>query len=442
MRVIDKLTSAVVRLANRLSVVPVIIEPKPGKFDTVVGVIRGFISEGRFGRIVSEVTDIFPIFKTIPTFEYIATILPREWVFDLADAAEVKKVYPNRLKLALKYPVVPREGIFQCEYGAFKELEPFTSTYYTKRLIGANKAHQKGYFGSGIRVAVCDTGIDRRHMATRHMLLDSVMAQVRDENGHGQWCSACVGGRYAEDKYLGRKIGKKIPSEGIAPSSTVVAIKCLGYLFGIGSDDLILKAIELALHKYKADIINMSLGGSIEDAKQEDDPYYKVAKELKSYGVIFSVAAGNEGPDPKTISSPGWLEDVLTVGAYDPITGEIASFSSRGPTPDGRIKPDCIAPGVRVHAPCCGLLDKVGDNTALNNFSPLNGTSMATPHVSGLLALMREAHSKILGKVLTVDEVKQMLEALGHEKTNEAGWGLISWDMYETWMETQYGVKV
>jgi len=814
MAVTDKLTPLAERMVHRFPAVSVIVEPKPGKFDTVVGVVRGFLTEGRFSRLVTQITDLFPLLRTIPTFEYIATILPREWVFDLADAAEVKRIYPNRLKYALQYPTVPPEAIFQTEHGAFRELVPFTSTYYTKRLIGADKAHQKGYFGSGVRVVVCDTGVDRRHPATSHMILDSVMAQVRDENGHGQWCCACVGGKYAEDTVLGRKVGRKIPTEGVAPRSTVVGIKCLGYLIGTGTDDAILKAIELAVHRYRADIISMSLGGRVEEAKQEDDPYYKVIKELTEYGIIFSVAAGNDGAE-KTINTPGWLEDVLTVGAFDPITGKLADFScltgdtilftstgispirdvsgevlslhsditvrpsklqqkwitgirkvyrlragcreikatsnhpflvarkfktskynlkafevrwlplcqikkgdlvavtnkveygtpyklpkiphgynkpwkqpeetdedimwllglwigdgtcnirpgkfgekgrvafhiprkdpihqkifevmerfgilkrchsykdrvevnslafakllrelgfhghshtkrvpawvfslplkqrlafiagyldsdgyvrkdgtpvftsvnrelledikllciisglhpmgiydqyknghvarlkdgrviklrknsytlvlnrynvasiptrspifaerlqkgnieldgeivflpvesieelgeelvydftvnptgnavangfivhnSRGPTPDGRIKPDCVAPGVNIHAPCTGLLDRAGDNTAVNNYSPLSGTSMATPHVSGLLALMREAHSKTIGRVLTTDEVKKMLEALGHEKNNEDGWGVITWDMYEMWMETQYGVRL
>jgi len=442
MRVIDKLTNTVKRLAYRMPAVPIIIEPKTGKFDTIVGVVRGYLSEGRFGQLVSQITDMFPLLRTIPTFEYVATVLPREWVFDLADAAEVKRIYPNRLKYALQYPTVPPEAIFQTEHGAFKELVPFTSTYYTKRLIGADKAHQKGFFGSGVRVAVCDTGVDRRHPATSHMALDSVMAQVRDENGHGEWCCACVGGKYAEDSVLSRKVGRKIPTEGVAPRASVVGIKCLGYLIGTGSDDAVLKAIELAVHRYRVDIVSMSLGGPVEESKQEEDPYYKVIKELTQYGVIFSVAAGNEGPAEKTISTPGWLEDVLTVGAYDPITGKLADFSSRGPTADGRTKPDCVAPGVNIHAPCTGLLDRAGDNTALNNYSPLSGTSMSTPHVSGLLALMREAHSKTIGRVLTTDEVKKMLEALGHEKTNEDGWGIITWDMYEEWMETQYGVRL
>ena len=67
---------------------------------------------------------------------------------------------------------------------------------------------------------------------------------------------------------------------------------------------------------------------------------------------------------------------------------------------------------------------------------------MATPIVAGLVTLMRQAHKKLLGKVLTVDEVKQMLSTFGHEKSNVDGWGAITWDMYEQWLSTQYGVSL
>jgi len=440
-RFIDKLTSTAERIAHRLPAVPIIVEAKPDRFSSVLGAIRGYLSEGRFGGIISHVTELFPTLRTIPTFNYIATVLPREWVFDLADAAEVRKIYPNTLKYALSYPIVPSEGVFEYEKGAFKEVEPFTTTYYTKKAIGADIATQKGYAGTGIRVAVADTGVSRRHPATRHMMLDSAMMQVHDENGHGEWCCACIGGRYVEDVRLGRILGTKIPTEGIAPNAVVVGIKCLGYLIGTGSDDAVIKAIELGYYKYYADVISMSLGGPIQAEKQEDDPYYRVVKEITARGTVFCVAAGNEGPGESTVGSPGWLEDVLTVGAYNPLTGEVADFSSRGPTPDDRIKPDCVAPGVRVHAPIVGWLDRAGDNMN-NQFSPLDGTSMATPHVSGLVALMKEAHSRTIGRVLTTDEINKMLSELGHEKNNDAGWGALTWEMYEEWMSTQYGVEL
>ena len=91
-------------------------------------------------------------------------------------------------------------------------------------------------------------------------------------------------------------------------------------------------------------------------------------------------------------------------------------------------------------------VEKVYDITTLtHNFLANNivvHNSMATPHVAGLLALMYEAHVKLLGKELTVHEIKEMMSKLGHEKNNDSGWGSISWRLYEQWLETQYGVKI
>jgi subtilisin family serine protease len=179
---------------------------------------------------------------------------------------------------------------------------------------------------------------------------------------------------------------------------------------------------------------------------QEEDPFYPVMKKLIESGVVPVVAAGNEGPEPGTIGTPGWLEDALTVGAYDPITGEVAKYSSRGPTRDGRVKPDVVAPGGGypdhgIDSAIVNLLDRAGDGVP-NRYSPIQGTSMATPHVAGLVALMVQAHRELLGRDLGVDEVKRMMEALGHSKNNDAGWGAITWQLYEQWLETQYGVGI
>jgi hypothetical protein len=68
--------------------------------------------------------------------------------------------------------------------------------------------------------------------------------------------------------------------------------------------------------------------------------------------------------------------------------------------------------------------------------------SMATPHVSGLLACAAQAWRRLLGRELTTHEVKRMMSELGHEKNNIDGWGFIDWWKFEEWLETEYGVKV
>jgi hypothetical protein len=96
--------------------------------------------------------------------------------------------------------------------------------------------------------------------------------------------------------------------------------------------------------------------------------------------VIPVVAAGNEGPRPGTVGTPGALTAVLTVGALDPIGGGVARYSSRGPTPWGSVKPDVVAPGGGypdrgIDSAITGLLDRAGDGIP-SRYSPIQGTCM------------------------------------------------------------------
>ena len=291
-------------------------------------------------------------------------------------------------------------------------------------------------------IKVHNTGCARYHESINRAIFDTVMSSQRvDDNGHGSWCTACVGGIRTRDDMLSSMLHRDIWTEGMAPRCDLISIKALGYVIGTGLTSQIIEAIDRAVSYYHADVISMSLGGPVQANKPEDDPYYVVFDDLIKSNVIPVVAAGNEGPEPGTVSSPGALPQVLTVGAYDPISGEIAKFSSRGPTPWNDVKPDCVAPGVNIHAPCVNLLDFTGDNLP-QRYSILSGTSMATPHISGLVALMRQAHHAIVGKTLTVEEIKKILQAFGHEKTNDDGWGMLTWEMYEMWIETEYNIEI
>ncbi|KKK46347.1 hypothetical protein LCGC14_3164020, partial [marine sediment metagenome] len=124
---------------------------------------------------------------------------------------------------------------------------------------------------------------------------------------------------------------------------------------------------------------------------------------------------------------------------YSPFDGSIARFSSRGPTNFNTIKPDVIAPGVNILSGSVGLIDK-SDGTP-DRYSAISGTSMATPHISGLVAHMSEAHRTLLGKELTLMEIKEMMTQLGIEKNNTIGWGIMDWPLYQRWLNTQYGVS-
>jgi serine protease AprX len=133
-------------------------------------------------------------------------------------------------------------------------------------------------------------------------------------------------------------------------------------------------------------VINMSLGGS--GSSDGTDALSQTCNVAVSRGIVVCVAAGNEGPMARTVGSPGAATDVITIGATDRRDG-VASFSSRGPTRDGRTKPDLCFPGVDiVSARAAGTTmgSPLGDH-----YTAGSGTSMATPHAAGLAALLLQA---------------------------------------------------
>jgi subtilisin family serine protease len=568
------------RLPSRI-VHPVIIETLPGKLYDIMHEIRPYsfeIVRTLLDRITPpEVPFFFPRFMDIPRFNMLACILPREVIEDYAVDDRVVKIYPDDVVYAFQYPTVPLEGVYVTERRIReKKKVTFTSTYWTKKLIGCDVANEKGFMGKGVKVAVLDTGSSAVHEMLRGRIQYPIHSPYPlptvDTNGHGSWCSACVGGRRAVDEVLSRLSGRTVLCEGMAPESTIIPIKVLDFVVGMGSNSSIIKGVEIAL-EMGVDVLSLSLGGKEEANKEEDDPHFKVFEEAKRQGVIPCVAAGNDGPDENTVGSPASLSNVLSVGAYDPITGEIAKYSSRGPTNWGSIKPDVVTPGGGypqngIDNAIVNMLDMAGDGTE-NRFSPIQGTclpsdidlggvtmkeislgdtikafnnnaiindvvlakwyqgenityeieledgrtiratpehkilvrrnneliwvevkdlkkgdevvvensklvkvkkvqkyakekvydittlthnflansivvhnSMATPHCAGLVALMRECHKRVLGKILELDEIIRMMASLGHPKTNTDGYGLISWSIYERWLETEYSVRL
>jgi len=445
----DKIVAYAIEWIQSKIVSPVIIEVEPGYFHDLLAEIKQYAYEVP-KTLIRLYEREFPLFPTevldIPMFNMIAAVLPREVIFDFAEDFRVRRIYPDQIKFALQYPTVPPDGVYKIKRKG-KDWY-FTSTYWTKRLIGCDVANQKGFTGRGVKVAVLDTGASYTHEQLRGKV-EGYSAYPGhtpfDANGHGTWCASCIAGRRGIDDVLSRLSGKEVLCEGMAPDASLIAVKVLDYVLGAGSDSAIIKGLEIAV-AHGAKVISMSLGGTENATREEDDPYYSVFNKVVEQGVIPVVAAGNEGPKPGTIGTPGALTAVLTVGALDPIKGEVASYSSRGPTPWGSIKPDVVAPGGGypdrgIDSAITGLLDTAGDGVP-SRYSPIQGTSMATPHVAGLVACAVQMYRDVLGRELTVDEIKMMMEQLGHPKTNDDGWGLIDWFKFEEWISTQYGVRI
>ncbi|MGD9647437.1 MAG: S8 family peptidase [Pirellulales bacterium] len=252
--------------------------------------------------------------------------------------------------------------------------------------------------GAGVRVAVLDTGADMFH-AERGDLAAAIVATAdftnsrfgwHDRNGHGTHCAGVIGARHDDRGVV-----------GIAPECTLVIGKVLGD-DGAGSSIGIAQGIDWAV-TFRPQVISMSLGSPQPDAR-----IHAAIRRAVAAGVYVICAAGNDGPGPRdTVGWPARYDEPVAVGAVDQL-GAVASFSSRGPAVD------ICAPGVDVLS-----------TYLMGQYAKLSGTSMATPHVAGIVALM-VAHRLATGEALPAPtELTQLLKetATGWQPGQGAGSG-------------------
>jgi len=210
--------------------------------------------------------------------------------------------------------------------------------------------------GSGVKVAILDTGINRNHPDLRDNLagcLNFIFSRktCEDDNGHGTHVSGIVA---AEDNSFG--------VVGVAPNAKIYALKVLdrrgsGYL----SD--IIEALDWVITN-NVQIVNMSLGTS-----SDITSFREAVQRVNAAGIIQVAAAGNSGPAQNTVLYPAAYPQVIAVSATD-ASDNVPSWSSRG----GEL--NLAAPGVNIYS------------TYLNNsYKTLSGTSMSAPHVTGSVAL-------------------------------------------------------
>lgn len=242
--------------------------------------------------------------------------------------------------------------------------------------VGAPAAWARSYDGTGTKIAVVDTGIDATHpdlagrvVAERNF---SGSPDAKDRVGHGTHVASTAAGTGAKDARF----------KGVAPGAQLINAKVLDDR-GAGDDSGVIAGVDWAVAQ-GADVINMSLGGP--DTPGIDPLEAQVNKVSAEKGVLFAIAAGNNGPGLGTIASPGSADAALTVGAVDD-DDAMADFSGVGPrTGDGAVKPDLTAPGVGITA--AAATGTGGQNPP--GYATLDGTSMATPHVAGAAAILKQ----------------------------------------------------
>ncbi|MFF4173804.1 S8 family serine peptidase [Streptomyces sp. NPDC001744] len=253
--------------------------------------------------------------------------------------------------------------------------------------IGADKAWASGYDGTGVKIAVLDTGVDKTHDDLKTQVVGeknfSSSPDAVDRVGHGTHVASIAVGTGAKSGGL---------YKGVAPGARVISGKVLDDE-GFGDDSSVIAGMEWAAAE-GADVINLSLGSP--DSPGVDPLEATVDRLSAEKGILFTVAAGNDGKyGASTVGSPGSADAALTVGAVDK-DDRLAPFSSTGPRAgDGAVKPDLTAPGVAITAaaaPGSAIDTNPGTPHPAPGYLQIDGTSMATPHVAGAAAILKQRH--------------------------------------------------
>ena len=307
--------------------------------------------------------------------------------------------------------------------------------------VNANRVWTSGYTGSGVTVALVDTGIanvpdlagrvktvttDALGLNTAPCMNFSGDPNCNDNYGHGTFVAGIIAGS-------GASSGGSY--SGIAPSANLVSVKIAG-ANGAADVSNVLAAIQWVVSykdRYGIKVLNLSLGTDSTQTYQTDPFDYAVEKAWQA-GIAVVVSAGNLGPNPQTISKPADDPFVITVGAVDdkgtPGLGddELPNFSSRGPTAaDGLTKPDVVAPGahiVSLRAPGSAVDQNFTAGIVDANYRRGSGTSFSAGVTSGAVALLLQAHP-----TWTPDRVKYALMSTANNvasyNPNDVGTGLI-----------------
>jgi subtilisin family serine protease len=233
-----------------------------------------------------------------------------------------------------------------------------------------------GLTGERVRVGIVGTGIDLSHPDLANCTINAFSltgSDVSDSVGH--------------------ETGIVWLITRIAPRADVIVAKdrigAYGYMHQV--IDACERLRELGVH-----ILNLSVATDF--PTDGTDPISREVNYLVENGIVVVTAAGNKGPNYQTIGAPGAAELAITVGKTND-RDQVVWDSSRGPTLDGRLKPDCVAPGSRIMAasplPLCKGL-----------YASFDCTSYAVPHVTGILALLKQARPGI-----TAGDMKQAIMA-------------------------------
>ena len=296
-------------------------------------------------------------------------------------------------------------------------------------LIDADDLHSMGIDGRGVTVAILDSGFQRdeelqrdpegnmRKLAEYQAMTDT-FGKALDRFGHGSHVASII---------LNSEASLDGKFNSVAPRVSAVGVKAFGPQ-GTGSYGDVIRGLQWILDNretYNIRVVNLSFSATPR-SRYWDDPLNQAVMKLWQAGVVVVASAGNRGPDPMTVGVPGNLPYIITVGAMtdnytpaNPYDDRLASFSSAGPTAEGFVKPEVVAPGGHLtgHTRVRSTIAKQHPEFhSFDKYFTMSGTSQSAAVVSGIAALVLQEHPE-----LTPDEVKCRIMASARPAVDEQG---------------------
>lgn len=283
-----------------------------------------------------------------------------------------------------------------------------------RSIIGLDKLERspyRKYNGKGVGVAILDTGlcIENRDLGGRVATFSDFISnksRCYDDNGHGTHIAGIIGGSGINSNGL---------YKGVAPGCHFIIGKVLDK-DGNGNVTSVKKAIEWIIsekERYNIRLLNISIGMFIESKSREQEQLIEIVEKAWDSGIVVVAAAGNNGPQQMSVTNPGIIPKIITVGAIQERRVQ-KYYSGRGPTKDCILKPEILAPGQKI----------MSCRNASGGYVLKSGSSMATPVVTGAIALLLQKEP-----YLTPIDVKMLLyeraEDLGLPKERQ-GWGTVN----------------
>lgn len=353
--------------------------------------------------------------RPLPIVGGFAATVPPEALGALAGSPAVLRVWPDG-----------RVRMSAFDAAAYAAAEPNENW---RRAIGLPADFREGGpDGAGVTVALLDTGLTRVED-----LRGRVVARVDltpehdglDRYGHGSHMAGLIAGDGMDANGAW---------QGVAPRAGIVSVKVAGFN-GATDVSAVLAGIQWVVshrERYGIRVLNLSYGtDSVQTYRR--DPLNFAVERAWSAGILVVVAAGNRGPVAGTIDKPGDDPFVVTVGAanlagtVNAADDSVAPFSARGPTIDGVVKPDLVAPGigmVSLRAPESAVDQAYPEAVVDGSYFKGTGTSQAAAVVSGVAALMFAANPSITPDVAKATLVRTARKALAGR--SGAGAGLVN----------------